>query len=726
MRRPKSASAAPGQPKWLRNDRQVLRFYGYFVEDAHQSPYESQRVRKIILYYYLADSSLHVAEPKIQNSGMPSGVFIKRARISGPDGRLFQPDNFVVGGVVQIRGRRFNLVDCDKTTREYYRDSLNQNMPAALPYPEDAHSKLQKEMKNLQARPDSAARKPDSRRQFMEFDQKVLRFSCFWDDTKKLYGEKRKFILNYFLANDTIEVREVLQPNSGRDPFPMLLRRQVLPSRARPGEIVKPLDLMCGKYVHVYSRDMLLVDCDEFTRSFYRDYFGIDQRPVAGYEPKRKNSSQAPLPPATGFGSEEDSLQSHYSLNPKPPKRDMKKAQRMDRKVLRFRAKLVNPPIQDVPRRFVVAVFLVDDTISIFEPPQRNSGIIGGKFLERGKFRHMEPPEGGPPRFFYPHDFYVGARVPLEFCPHQQLEILEADAFTLKYCEGACKQFPKSDIDVVNQHLAAALSHTTTVDLRDFFLDLDPQGRGHIKSGQLQEALKTLRVFDKLHIQERITLARRYDDHDDGCFAYHEMSDDLCRAQHQLYPVAATDQVSSAFNKLRSSGTSLRKVFRRVDKGDGMLQLEEYLDLLDFYQIEVTEGEARAAFAQFDHNGMGSIAYNDFCDALYPCRFEGGASGGGDWPGSPGHGAGNEGGSVDAARKVLKRFFPGKMKRNKLMSAFMKRDLNGVGRVDEDTFIDALVEVNPDLDDDSKFECVMAFFPEGQDILYKKWIAENL
>jgi DUF1126 PH-like domain len=38
----------------------------------------------------------------------------------------------------------------------------------------------------------------------------------------------------------------------------------------------------------------------------------------------------------------------------------------------------------DGDRQFVVSYFMNDDTISVFEPPVRNSGVIGGKFLERG------------------------------------------------------------------------------------------------------------------------------------------------------------------------------------------------------------------------------------------------------------------------------------------------------------------------------------------------------
>jgi DUF1126 PH-like domain len=59
--------------------------------------------------------------------------------------------------------------------------------------------------------------------------------------------------------------------------------------------------------------------------------------------------------------------------------------------ILRFVCKFAPRPSMgfavqpaDAERQFVVSYFMNDDTISVFEPPIRNSGIIGGKFLERG------------------------------------------------------------------------------------------------------------------------------------------------------------------------------------------------------------------------------------------------------------------------------------------------------------------------------------------------------
>ncbi len=50
---------------------QVLRFYGFFKEAVVESNIENHRVRKVIIYYYLEDDSMHIAEPHQDNSGIP-------------------------------------------------------------------------------------------------------------------------------------------------------------------------------------------------------------------------------------------------------------------------------------------------------------------------------------------------------------------------------------------------------------------------------------------------------------------------------------------------------------------------------------------------------------------------------------------------------------------------------------------------------------------------------
>ena len=55
--------------------------------------------------------------------------------------------------------------------------------------------------------------------------------------------------------------------------------------------------------------------------------------------------------------------------------------------VLRFVAVIDTNYSVDMSRRFIVSFYLSDDTIAVFEPPQRNSGVLGGKYLERGRVK---------------------------------------------------------------------------------------------------------------------------------------------------------------------------------------------------------------------------------------------------------------------------------------------------------------------------------------------------
>jgi len=61
-----------------------------------------------------------------------------------------------------------------------------------------------------------------SQKQFLDHDRKVLRF--FTKSAPDL-----QFVWHYFLADDTVEIREVHFPNDGRDSFSVYLRRQKLP-----------------------------------------------------------------------------------------------------------------------------------------------------------------------------------------------------------------------------------------------------------------------------------------------------------------------------------------------------------------------------------------------------------------------------------------------------------------------------------------------------------------
>ena len=75
--------------------------------------------------------------------------------------------------------------------------------------------------------------------------------------------------------------------------------------------------------------------------------------------------------------------------------------------------------------------------ISIFEPPVRNSGIIGGKFLGRTKVVKSFSPVDNP-IYYSPSDFFIGAVI--EVFGHRFV-ILDTDEYVLKYMESNASQY---------------------------------------------------------------------------------------------------------------------------------------------------------------------------------------------------------------------------------------------------------------------------------------------
>lgn len=296
--------------------------------------------------------------------------------------------------------RTFRLYDCDNFTREFY-EYMGQPLGLPEEEPKDSFEKYT-EKKELKINP------PDTKEykeyfevkeggghpnggldKYIKNDRLVLSFKALWNDTT-LEGGLMDYVINYFLADDTVEVKEVRTSNSGRDPFPLLLRRMKLPKvhimTHYPGMTLKkedyyrPEDFICGNYVRVFGRDCLIYDCDDFTRRWFADCLGVKQQALQTKAEESRESS-AVIPPYNGYGTEEDSMGSIYYLQPKPPKKDMIKMFTSDQYVLRFEARMISPVKDDAAKRFIVTFFCGDDTIMVYQPPERNSGVWGGKFL---------------------------------------------------------------------------------------------------------------------------------------------------------------------------------------------------------------------------------------------------------------------------------------------------------------------------------------------------------
>lgn len=134
--------------------------------------------------------------------------------------------------------------------------------------------------------------------------------------------------LHYFLADDTIEIRAVHGPNSGRDPIPVLVKRGKIPKSIAGGaasEAYHWRDFAIGVEVNMYERKIVLVDADGHTREFYANKgirLGEPILLVPDPEPVYDSSIFPPSLNSFTKGEDDDDLVSQStSLIPSPPRR---------------------------------------------------------------------------------------------------------------------------------------------------------------------------------------------------------------------------------------------------------------------------------------------------------------------------------------------------------------------------------------------------------------------
>lgn len=520
---------APGlrmAPTWLRNDRMVLRFYAYFQEPVVEHQTECSRFRPCAIFFYLEDGTMSAVEEKIPNSGLSQGTLVKRHVVpKDPEGLLkagsaggirgpecfFGPEDLRLGTEIVLYSKRLRIINCDPFTRAYYA-AVGLEVGEAEEMPSDSYAEayarrmafetgqmpMPKELRESKLYNEicmGGSRGNAKLEQFLKNDRKVLRFNAYWDDMTR-YGVRNYYVLHYFLADNTIEINEHYQRNSGKWETPVFYKRAplhknpemfVTPGMTSPElEIYRPEDLRLGQDLSVYGRPLRLYDCDDFTQEFYREFMELEQvsEPIL---PELRNAVRLEYPPHIGIGSEEDSLGSCLHLRPQLPKQDITKLMANAGKILRFEAKMHDPSVEDVDRRFIVGIYLMDDSVAVWEMRSRNSGFAEGKFADRARRKN---PETGA--WYQPKEIYVGALITVSGV---KMQVVRADEYSLNTMEAmGAEQFPMSDIATVAW---------TIRDVRPYI-----QNRALVEVDELRELALT-KAQVGLTDQELITLLRK-------------------------------------------------------------------------------------------------------------------------------------------------------------------------------------------------------------------------
>jgi hypothetical protein len=334
-----------------------------------------------------------------------------------------------------------------------------------------------------------------------------------------------------------MEILEVRRANAGRDPFPLFLKKgkvyknidsylnidaptthttQLIDRTGRVDpatmETFTESDFAVGKEVVINGATFLIYGCDEFTRDYYTNVYGVafDDIPVQFDEAVER--PQMVIPPHVAPGAEEDSLGSFLYLIPKVPKKNFRRMMENDRKILRFMARLDTDTPEDQGRIFVIKYYLADDTVAVFEPPQKNSGVVGGKFLERTRVKKPQSHE-----YYNQADFYTGAQIEFNKFP---FVLYQADEYSLSYMESDPDSHPMSDTGYIAEQLAPVVKEKRAA-LMEKFIAADSGGTGMVSYEVLQDALAANDM--ELNDQVLITLMRRFDLNKDGNIAYNDL-----------------------------------------------------------------------------------------------------------------------------------------------------------------------------------------------------------
>jgi len=364
--------------------------------------------------------------------------------------------------------------------------------------------------------------------QFLEWDRKVCRFFAVQDDLTMPTFERRPFIILYFLADDTVEIREQYPLNCGRDTFPIFFKRGKLPKgkvsvlgpmdQHRPAsDYTSATDLLIGEMVTLQGNDFFLYDADEFTRGYFQDELKITLADRIDVQLPERAVPRPPTPPYTGFGSWDDSMTSVLSLIPKKPKKDFVKLFKNSGKIMRFTAKFVDPKPEDAERLFVVNLHLFDDTLSIHEPPQRNLGIVTGRFLEKGVHLNMQTGN-----LFQPEDLFPGAIIEVH---GRKFELMDCDDFTRKFYQGAEQESNRLDLGAVLEKIRESMRQHFPL-VRDIFRKFDHDKDGVLTQSEFKQALEKY-GFANLLDEEVLIIMKHFDTRKDGQVSYNEFCDAL-------------------------------------------------------------------------------------------------------------------------------------------------------------------------------------------------------
>ena len=301
--------------RYLRYDGRVLRFQCVEVKGnsppffpalqakAAQQGYYGQvasaDVRRFALAYYLSTSNIELVVQR-PPPGAPKDVgqdeprlILKKSKLPknwreaqrGRPAQFYEPEDFRCGDVIDVYGRRFLLVNCDKFTRQVYKELgteqqdvmlVKEDRPAIVqPTPQlgDGFLAIGSEADTLSTV--YGMPKPGKDIEKISRNQnRLIRCKAIML-TNSPIDQSREFLITFYLEDDTVQVYEEARRNSGIWGGTYLKRGKYindLPNDTAMPRHFKPTDIYLGNVISFHGSEFQIVEMDNHSLLFCENY----------------------------------------------------------------------------------------------------------------------------------------------------------------------------------------------------------------------------------------------------------------------------------------------------------------------------------------------------------------------------------------------------------------------------------------------------------------------
>jgi hypothetical protein len=561
--------------QFYEHDRHVLRFQALWDDRSS----EQGQLNPFEVHYYLADDTIEVCEKlkdPLRRGYAAFPMLLKKSRVpknwhgvkmgQAPD--YVSPDDLQCGSFVHIFGRPLKLLSCDLFTQQYYREHYGLDQPCleAKPPPQPARAMPVPQLGDgflpIGSEEDTIGTVWGYKRPFKDMDKLMKHQNKMLRARMKLaepggvdINAHRRFILTYYLEDDTLAVFEEPLKNAG------------IGLEGNGGTYLKKgkyTNTLTGKYFDapdVYTDGLICVQGYDALRVLEMDLHSLTHMEAYNHEFKFSNMDVV--------------------------MRKVLDRLRQSGVDLRQRFARVDPSIDgSLSHTDVIGVLVeagVTQTLNLHEV------ITLCRFFS-------EPDEWGQPSINQPIRWRDFCDMAASIATMEMFEVDEKKKFEifLRNCENAVV----NDDTVRNQ-----LTHDNEIIVRDMITKAEAFLRG--------PQTRSIRDWNIARQKYKAILEPLIADAFMKAYGIQYSSDNVT-LQNDLSPQ------QRLYNRLALSRVMFRANFRSMDfNGSGFISAEELDLVLKTNKVHMSAQDRTILIANFATGPDGMIAYHAFCDAVF-------------------------------------------------------------------------------------------------------------